>query len=434
MSHRLFVLGLLTLAGCSTGGLDGDLSIYQDRNPALRVLQYGRVDIVGQPGRSLQSAVLAGSDRAFVYKMRSTGNPCKELRVYRRVDVDADVRTPHQLFSSCDEELVESLFGRVSYAQGTLLAGRNLFVEDDAGMLVLERDVATLVPTSDAIVSTHVVDPSMLLVATEANAYVLERDGQGWTNTVRLANEGVARLGASERFVQAGWKLYDRDDWSEVAGPRYVYELLGDRVLDNDGEVHVFDGQAFVGTGVEMPRFADGAHLLADGVLHHDDGEIIVSADDYSQPLPDKVDESSYRVIDVSTRGRDVVVLSETVRWNGNNGTPTFRVHWLQVTDRDPQGKVLEAAAQLGREEVDGHSFVVADGARTLTVELQGTGDADLYVRHGERPTRVQWDCSPYRMGSAEVCTFAQPEPGEWFVDLVGFAEASDVLVTATVE
>lgn len=45
------------------------------------------------------------------------------------------------------------------------------------------------------------------------------------------------------------------------------------------------------------------------------------------------------------------------------------------------------------------------------------TGDADLYVRHGEKPTLDEYDCRPVLGGTQdELCGFADPEPGTWWI------------------
>jgi hypothetical protein len=50
--------------------------------------------------------------------------------------------------------------------------------------------------------------------------------------------------------------------------------------------------------------------------------------------------------------------------------------------------------------------YSVAAG-KNLTAKITGTGDADLYVRKGARPTLSAYDCRPYDGGSVEECTVA---------------------------
>jgi vibriolysin len=75
----------------------------------------------------------------------------------------------------------------------------------------------------------------------------------------------------------------------------------------------------------------------------------------------------------------------------------------------------------------------VPEGVRDLTVTLSGgTGDADLYVRRGAAPTTSLYDCRPYRTGNEEVCTFAAPAEGVWYVMLNGFSAYSGVSLRVT--
>lgn len=62
-----------------------------------------------------------------------------------------------------------------------------------------------------------------------------------------------------------------------------------------------------------------------------------------------------------------------------------------------------------------------------------GTGDADLYVRRGARPTLDVFDCAPFAGGNAEECTFNNPAAGTWYVLLDAFAAYSGVRLVATV-
>lgn len=58
-----------------------------------------------------------------------------------------------------------------------------------------------------------------------------------------------------------------------------------------------------------------------------------------------------------------------------------------------------------------------------ITVEMTGTGDADLYVRLGGQPTEALYDCRPYSDGSAESCTLTGPGP--LYVSVHGYAASS---------
>jgi hypothetical protein len=77
--------------------------------------------------------------------------------------------------------------------------------------------------------------------------------------------------------------------------------------------------------------------------------------------------------------------------------------------------------------------IAVPAGQTTLTVQMSGgTGDADLYVRFGSRPTTATYDCRPFINGNNETCTFNSPSAGNWFIMLNGFSAYSGVTLKAT--
>ncbi|MBW3671201.1 MAG: S8 family peptidase [Acidobacteria bacterium] len=77
----------------------------------------------------------------------------------------------------------------------------------------------------------------------------------------------------------------------------------------------------------------------------------------------------------------------------------------------------------------------VPSGASKLTVSISGgSGDADLYVKYGSKPTLSSYDCRPYKNGNNETCTFNSPAAGTWWIMLHGYSSYSSVSLTATHE
>ena len=67
-------------------------------------------------------------------------------------------------------------------------------------------------------------------------------------------------------------------------------------------------------------------------------------------------------------------------------------------------------------------SFPLDAGKSEIFVSISGgTGDADLYVRYGNRPTTSNYDCRPYLTGNNETCTFNNPQGGTWHVGIRGY-------------
>jgi hypothetical protein len=75
----------------------------------------------------------------------------------------------------------------------------------------------------------------------------------------------------------------------------------------------------------------------------------------------------------------------------------------------------------------------VPAGKPSLTVKISGgTGDADLYVQYGQKPTTTLYQCRPYRWGNNETCTFNPPQTGRYYVMLRGYANYNGVSLVGT--
>jgi len=61
-----------------------------------------------------------------------------------------------------------------------------------------------------------------------------------------------------------------------------------------------------------------------------------------------------------------------------------------------------------------------------------GTGDADMYVQSGTKPTTTSYACRPYLNGNTETCSFSPPAAGTYYVMLRGYAAYSGVSLKAT--
>ena len=73
----------------------------------------------------------------------------------------------------------------------------------------------------------------------------------------------------------------------------------------------------------------------------------------------------------------------------------------------------------------------VPSGKTSLTFTIGGgTGDADLYVRFGAKPTTTTFTCRPFLNGNSETCSFSNPSAGDWYVMIRGFAAFSGVTLT----
>jgi hypothetical protein len=67
-----------------------------------------------------------------------------------------------------------------------------------------------------------------------------------------------------------------------------------------------------------------------------------------------------------------------------------------------------------------------------LTIEISGgTGDADLYVRKGSKPTMSSWDYRPYLVGNNEKVEVTNPAAATWYIMVQGHVPYADVKIIA---
>jgi hypothetical protein len=75
----------------------------------------------------------------------------------------------------------------------------------------------------------------------------------------------------------------------------------------------------------------------------------------------------------------------------------------------------------------------VPAGQEYLTIETSGgTGDADLYVKKGAKPTISSWDYRPYLLGNDEKVDVTNPAATTWYILLKGYETYSGLTLEAT--
>ena len=92
------------------------------------------------------------------------------------------------------------------------------------------------------------------------------------------------------------------------------------------------------------------------------------------------------------------------------------------------QNGVVVTGIQVAQGADVVYELQVPNGASQLFFGMSGgTGDADMYVRRGQRPTDTAYDCRPFRSGNEETCYFPAPESGTYYVRIKGFSAATGV-------
>lgn len=97
------------------------------------------------------------------------------------------------------------------------------------------------------------------------------------------------------------------------------------------------------------------------------------------------------------------------------------------------QNGVAKSNLSGDKESTTFYTFDIPAGAKNLRVETSGgSGDADLYLRRGSKPTTSAYDCRPYEQGNAEVCSGATPAAGTWHVMIRGYAAYGGLKLVAS--
>lgn len=92
--------------------------------------------------------------------------------------------------------------------------------------------------------------------------------------------------------------------------------------------------------------------------------------------------------------------------------------------DTDDNWTGLDEAGEVAAgEEIRFGTPVLPAGKYTFQIE--GTNDADLYIRIGADPSESRWDCRPFKTGSAEICSVDLPSASTIGVMVRGWAAHS---------
>jgi hypothetical protein len=75
---------------------------------------------------------------------------------------------------------------------------------------------------------------------------------------------------------------------------------------------------------------------------------------------------------------------------------------------------------------------VPADQTKLEIAISGGTGDADLYVRLGAKPTTREWDYRPFVFGNKETVTIDDPKAGMYYIMVRAYMEYDGVTLKAT--
>jgi len=107
------------------------------------------------------------------------------------------------------------------------------------------------------------------------------------------------------------------------------------------------------------------------------------------------------------------------------------------IPDPDPVTALSNGVPVTGLAGATGsqvyYKIDVPAGQASLEIATSGgTGDLDLYVRRGDKPTTTEWDHRPYLIGNNETVTINSPTAGTYFIMLRGYQAYTGVTLVAT--
>jgi hypothetical protein len=157
-----------------------------------------------------------------------------------------------------------------------------------------------------------------------------------------------------------------------------------------------------------------------------------------SQPTTSEWDYRPYLIgnnetatIDNPAAATYFILLKGYVAYAGVSLKATYTPVPEQVTALESGVAVTGLSGASGSEKF--YKIDVPAAQDLLKIEIAGgSGDVDLYVRKGSKPTLTSWDYRPYLIGNNETVEVAQPAAATWYVMLRGYQAYSGLTLTAT--
>ena len=89
--------------------------------------------------------------------------------------------------------------------------------------------------------------------------------------------------------------------------------------------------------------------------------------------------------------------------------------------------------AFLAKNQEKSYTLEVPANSKNLVISISGgSGDADLYVKFGSKPSASSYDCRPYKTGNSESCDVAKPKAGTYHIVIRTYAPYSGTSLKAT--
>lgn len=275
----------------------------------------------------------------------------------------------------------------------------------------------------------------------------------GTTNTPPVANFNFAANGLTVAFTDTStdangsvatrsWNFGDGTT-STLANPSKTYASAGTRtvtltVTDNQGASNSVSKSVTVsGGGANTPPVANFSFTT---------NLLTVAFTDTSTDANGTIASRSWNFGDGTTStaanpsktygsaGTRTVTLTAT----DNQGASNTVSKSVTVSSTQPPSvqALLKGVPRTGLSGAAGsvqYFTLHVHGAPPTNLTFQssgGTGDMDMYVKHGSIPTQTDYQCRPYVNGNSEVCNFATVAEGSWYVMLHAYSAFSGVTLS----
>jgi serine protease len=176
----------------------------------------------------------------------------------------------------------------------------------------------------------------------------------------------------------------------------------------------------YQGTSMATPHVAGIAALLYEAKPNAIPDEIESAIVSSAQPFPGSCSQCGSGIANADA-AIDAILGNNN---GGGNPDPNFTPINFSVS-----------VPRISRNNFRHYTLEMPAGATTMNVNINGgTGDADLYIRFGARPTTSQWDFRPFLDGNNESVTIDNPQAGTWHISVRAFATANGVTLSGNVE
>ncbi len=167
--------------------------------------------------------------------------------------------------------------------------------------------------------------------------------------------------------------------------------------------------------------------------LYASNGTTMLTQDD------DSGDETGASLIIWDCSATDTVYIRVTEKFSRSGHAANYDIQVAHDGSGNPEVVDLQngvAVANIaGAEDSTDKQYkiTVPAGATSLQIAISGgSGDCDLYVKHGAPATTSAYDYRPYLFGNNETVTVSNPTAGDWYIMLHGYNAYSGVTLLAS--